>query len=117
MRTNTKVSLVKREVKDRQTSYNLIGTYPAHLEETKGVNVTRTNRDREDMDSIEAYIPQVIEGLSPEDILINNPDLLEIEELRSLKAYQEKYEAYLITTVDRYNFGSNHMRHTRIGAK
>ena len=117
MLTNTYVSLVKMSVVNRQNTYTYLGTYPAHFEETKGINVNLSNRERSDIDLVTVYIPEVLREIDVEDIIIRNPNQDNIEELQSLKDYKKKYEAYVVTSSDVFDFGSPHMKHTVVGGK
>ena len=115
MITNTFVTLIKMTVENKQNTYKVYGTYPAHFEETKGINTNRSSRERTDIDKVTVYIPEVLRDIEVEDIIIRNPDKTEIQIQRSLKEFQDKYEAYIITSSDVFDFGSPSMRHTRIG--
>ncbi len=117
MQTNTFVTIVKMKVIDRKNSYDILGTYPAHFEETKGINVNLTSRDRKDIDAVTAYIPEVLREIDVEDIIVRNPSKEDIKMLNSLKEYQDNYEAYVITSSDVFDFGSSFMRHTVVRGK
>lgn len=117
MQTNTFVTIVKMKVNDRKNSYDILGTYPAHFEETKGINVNLTSRDRKDIDAVTAYIPEVLREIDVEDIIVRNPSKEDIKMLNSLKEYQDNYEAYVITSSDVFDFGSSFMRHTVVRGK
>ena len=117
MITNTYVTIIKMKVINRANTYQVLGTYPAHFEETKGINVNRTSRERSDVDKIEVYIPEVLREVDVEDILIRNPNREEINICKTFKEYKQNYDAYMITSSDVYDFGSESMRHTVIGGK
>lgn len=117
MLTNTYVTILKMQVIDRQNTYKVLGTYPAHFEETKGINVNLSNRERSDIDLVTIYIPEVLRELGVEDIIIRNPKQESIKELNTLKQFKEFYEAYVVTSSDVFDFGSPHMRHTVVGGK
>lgn len=117
MLTNTYVTLVKMKKVNRVNTYEVLGTYPAHFEETKGINVNRSSRERSDIDAVTVYLPVVIREIDKEGIIIRNPNQEHIESLESLKEYKDKYEAYVVTSSDVFDFGSPHMRHTVVGGK
>lgn len=105
------------KVINRANSYQVLGTYPAHFEETKGINTSRTSRERSDIDEITIYIPKVLREIDMEDIIIRNPNQNPIPALKSLSEYKKQYEAYTVTSSDVMDFGSPHMRHTVVGGK
>lgn len=114
MITNTKVTIIKRTVENRTSVYKPSKTYACHYEETRGVNTTNSGRALDEIENIVAYIPDIVDA-KVEDLLIKG-DVS--ESLGSYKEYRKKYkEAYIISAVDHYDFGSKHMRHTRIGAR
>lgn len=115
MITDTFVTLVHMEIINRENTYKVMGTYPAHFEETKGINTSRTSRERSDVDKVTVYIPEVLRFVKAEDIIIRNPDKKEISVLKTFKDYKNNYEAYIVTSSDVYDFGSKNMRHTMIG--
>lgn len=117
MITDTFVTLVHAEIINRENVYKVMGTYPAHFEETKGINVNLTSRDRKDIDAVTAYIPEVLREIDVEDIIVRNPGKEDIKILNSLKEYQDNYEAYVITSSDVFDFGSSFMRHTVVRGK
>lgn len=118
MKTNAKVTIIKRKVEDRENVYEFLGTYPCHWEETRGINTNRTGRSKDDIDKVTCYIPnELLRSVDVEDILIRNDDNKEIEKLRTPKDYQKKYKAKIVTVSDVFDFGSPSMQHTRIGAK
>lgn len=115
MLTNTFVTIVQMKIVNRENTYKVMGTYPAHFEETKGINTNRSSRERTDVDKITVYIPEVLRDVKYEDILIRNPNKETITDFKTFKDYKDNYEAYLITSSDVYDFGSDFMRHTMIG--
>ncbi len=117
MITNTYVTIIKMQVIDRSNSYQVLGTYPAHFEENKGINVNRTSRERSDIDAVTIYIPKVLREIEVEDIIIRNPNQKPIPALKSLSDYKKQYEAYTVTSSDVMDFGSPQMRHTVVGGK
>lgn len=117
MLTNTFVTIIQMKKINRENTYKVLGTYPAHFEETKGINTNRSSRERSDVDKVTVYIPEVLRDVKAEDIIIRNPEQKDIAELKTFKDYQNSYEAYLITSSDVYDFGSDFMRHTMIGGK
>nr|DAM67759.1 MAG TPA: hypothetical protein [Caudoviricetes sp.] len=117
MLTNTYVTVMKMQKVNRENTYTVLGTYPAHFEETKGINVNLSSRDRKDIDQVTIYIPEVLREVDVEDIVIRNPGKKNIKILKSLRDYQQQYEAYVITSSDVFDFGSPFMRHTVIGGK
>ncbi|WP_299034118.1 hypothetical protein [uncultured Anaerococcus sp.] len=114
---NAKVTVIKQFIRNRQTEYRIIGTFNALRIENKGYNSNLTSRDRKDIDKVTCYILKVLKELDSEDIIIRNDDEKNIVECNSLKQYQEKYDAHVITTSDVYDFGNPDMWYTRIGAK
>ena len=117
MITDTYVTLIKMNIVNRQNTYETFGTFPAHFEEAKGINTNRTSRERSDVDKIEVYIPEVLREVDVEDILIRNPKQEDIIQCKTFKEYKQNYDAYMITSSDVYDFGSESMRHTVIGGK
>lgn len=117
MLTNTFVTIVQMKKINRENTYKVMGTYPAHFEETKGINTSRSSRERSDVDKVAVYIPEVLRDVKAEDIIIRNPEQKEIKELRAFKDYEKEYDAFLITSSDVYDFGSDFMQHTMIGGK
>lgn len=118
MITNAKVTILKRTIVDRQNKYEILGTYPCHWEETRGINTNRTGRSKDDIDSITCYIPnELLRVVDVEDLVIRNDEEVEIQNLSSAKEYQKMYKAKIVTVSDVFDFGSANMQHTRIGAK
>lgn len=117
MITNTYVTIITMKVINRANSYQVLGTYPAHFEETKGINISRTSRERSDIDAVTIYIPKVLREINVEDIIIRNPNQEPIPALNTLSEYKKQYEAYTVTSSDVMDFGSSHMRHTVVGGK
>lgn len=117
LKPNAKVTIVKQTIKNRETYYKTINTYNAFWQENKGINTNSSSRDRKDIDKITCYILEVLKEIEVEDILIRNDNNEEIESLRTLREYQNNYDAHTITSADVYDFGNKEMQHTRIGAK
>lgn len=117
MITDTYVTLIKMKKENRVNTYYIYGTYPAHFEETKGINVNVSSRDRGDVDAVTVYIPEVLNAIDVEDIIIRNPNQGAIKEMKSLREYQEHYDAYVVTSSDVFDFGSPSMRHTVVRGK
>lgn len=118
MITNAKVTIIKRVVVERQNTYTILGTYPCHWEETRGINTNRTGRSKDDIDKITCYIPNhLLKSVDVEDIVIRNDEAEDIPILRTAKDYQKQYKAKIVTVCDVFDFGSPKMQHTRIGAK
>lgn len=117
MLTNAKVTIVKKKIVNRENVYQVLGTYPCHWEETRGINTNRTGRSRDDIDKITCFIPEkLLREVDVEDLLIRNDEEKEIEQLKTAKEYAIKYKAKIVTVSDVYDFGSQKMQHTRIGA-
>ncbi|WP_130818982.1 hypothetical protein [Anaerococcus vaginimassiliensis] len=118
MKTNAKVTIIKRNVIDRENVYETLGTYPCHWEETRGINTNRTVRSKDDIDKVTCYIPnELLRSVEVEDLVIRNDEEKVIEELKTAKDYQKNYKAKIVTVSDVFDFGSPSMQHTRIGAK
>lgn len=117
MLTNAKVTIIKKKIINRESFYTVLGTYPCHWEETRGINTNRTGRNRDDIDKITCFIPEkLLREVDVEDLLIRNDEGIEIENLKTAKEYEIRYKAKIVTVSDVYDFGSNEMQHTRIGA-
>lgn len=118
MLTNAKATIVKKKIVNRENVYAVLGTYPCHWEETRGINTNRTGRSRDDIDKITCFIPEkLLREVDVEDLLIRNDEEIEIQNLSTAKDYQKMYKAKIVTVSDVFDFGSPNMQHTRIGAK
>ncbi|WP_276862557.1 DUF6751 family protein [Anaerococcus tetradius] len=117
MITNAKVTIIKKKIVNRENKYIVLGTYPCHWEETRGINTNRTARNRDDIDKITCFIPnELLREIDVEDLIIRNDEDKEIEQLKTAKDYEKKYKAKIVTVSDVFDFGSKDMQHTRIGA-
>ena len=113
MLTNSTITILKQVRKGRDDIYIPLTPTKAHWEETKGYNLLQSSRALNEIDNITVYIPIIAEKIKAEDLIVKaevSKEYLSYEELK--KDYDD---AFIITTVDKYDYGS--LQHIEIGAK
>ena len=113
MLTNSIITILKKENVGRDNIYIPKEPVKAHWEDTRGYNIQQSSRALSEVDNITVYISMQDEKIKINDLIVKGKIDKEYKSYEELK--KEHEDAFIITTVDRYDYGS--LQHIKLGAK
>lgn len=117
MLTNAEVTIFKRVRKGREDIF-VPHTFKAHFEDCRGMNIMASGRALTDIDNIKVFIPlSELKDFKCEknDYILRDKVLGEYNSLEEIK--KQYNDVFIITSADTFDYGSEHLKHLRIGAK
>ena len=115
MRTNTAVTLYRKSVVNRAESWSRTVIDAVFWDAKKAANVHRSGLLA--ADSVALYIPFNELGIAPSvgDIIVRGEVTTDISSTFTAKTLKEDYDAFVVKSVDRKDYGSASMHHWQVG--
>lgn len=115
MLTNSVITILTQTREGREDIYKPSKSVKAHWEDTRGYNIMQSSRALNEVDNITVYISDMSIEVKANDLIVKG------KVVKNYRSYEEVLkdfkDTFIITVVDRFDYGSPNMQHIRIGAK
>lgn len=115
MLTNAVATIITKVRQGRVDVYKPLKSVKVHWEDSRGYNILLSSRALNEVDNITVYMPIIDEKFKVDDYIVRGEVTKEYTSDKEL--FEEHEDTFIITSVDKYDYGSPEMQHIRIGAK
>lgn len=118
MLTNAVATIITKVRQGRVDVYKPLKSVKVHWEDSRGYNILQSSRALNEVDNITVYMPIIdveIEKFKVDDYIVRGEVTKKYTSDKEL--FEEHEDTFIITSVDKYDYGSPEMQHIRIGAK